>query len=62
MADAINNIGKSARGRPRTDSTPIMVRLQPDQLDALDGWIAAQDDKPSRPEAMRRILARQLDA
>lgn len=34
----------------------VGVRLQPDQLAALDRWIEAQDDKPSRPEAIRRIL------
>lgn len=38
----------------------IGVRLQPDQLAALDQWIAAQDDKPSRPEAVRRLLANAL--
>jgi len=33
------------------------VRMQPDQIELLDGWIAEQDDpKPSRPEAVRRIL------
>lgn len=34
-----------------------MVRLPPDLLASLDTWIDAQDDKPSRPEAVRRILA-----
>jgi hypothetical protein len=24
-------------------------------LDRLDAWIAAQDDQPSRPEALRRL-------
>lgn len=37
-----------------------MVRLQPDQLAALDAWRAAQDDQPSRPEAIRRLLDRAL--
>jgi hypothetical protein len=33
-----------------------MTRLQPDELAALDAWIAAQDDpKPSRPEALRKL-------
>jgi len=27
-----------------------------DVLDGLDGWAAAQDDKPERPEAVRRIV------
>lgn len=34
-----------------------MVRLQPDQLATLDRWIAAQPDpKPSKPEAIRRLI------
>ncbi|WP_374389313.1 hypothetical protein [Sandaracinobacter sp.] len=39
----------------------IGLRLQPDQLAALDAWIAAQPDpKPSRPEAVRRLLGEKL--
>lgn len=34
-----------------------MVRLQPAQLAKLDQWIAEQPDQPSRPEAVRRIIA-----
>lgn len=38
-----------------------MVRLQPDQLAALDAWIERQGDpRPSRPEAIRAILAQHL--
>jgi len=34
-----------------------MVRVQPPALDALDRWIAAQPDrKPTRPEAIRRLI------
>jgi hypothetical protein len=33
-----------------------MVRLQPDQLAKIDAWREAQTDKPSRPEAVRRII------
>lgn len=46
------------RGRPVTTGkgTPITVRLQPDDLELLDLWIAANDPAISRPEAMRRIL------
>jgi hypothetical protein len=33
-----------------------MVRLQPDQLAALDAWIARDPSGPSRPEAIRTIL------
>lgn len=33
-----------------------MLRLQPDDLELLDLWIAANDGAMSRPEALRRIL------
>jgi len=48
-------------GRPPVGSTPINLRLPPDLLTALDTWIAAQDPTPSRPEAIRLILAEKLD-
>ena len=38
----------------------IGVRLQPSQIDELDAWIANQDDAPSRPEAIRRLLVKAL--
>lgn len=54
---------KGKGGRPRTDATPIMVRVYPDQLAALDAWISAQSDpKPSRPEAIRKALGEHLKA
>jgi hypothetical protein len=40
---------------------PIMVRLLPAPLESLDAWIAAQPEpQPSRPEAIRRLLAEAL--
>ena len=33
-----------------------MVRLQPADLAALDSWIDAQEDEPTRPEAMRKLM------
>lgn len=61
MAGAIDDIEKRRRGRPRTDATPVLVRLYPDQLAALDRWIAEQrEPRPSRPEALRRIVSETL--
>lgn len=37
-----------------------MVRLQPDLLTALDEWATNQPDAPSRPEAVRRLVAKAL--
>ena len=34
----------------------IGVRLQPDDLELLDLWIAANDPAMTRPEALRRML------
>jgi hypothetical protein len=56
----ISNIQKRGRGRPPTGATAIGLRLPPDQLAALDTWIAGQKGKPGRPEAIRRLLAVQL--
>lgn len=44
------------RGRPRVDSTSINLRLAPDLLAWLDAERAKQDDQPSRPEMVRRVL------
>ena len=33
------------------------VRIQPDQLGIIDDWAASQEDRPSRPEAIRRLVA-----
>ena len=50
------------RGRPPTGTGELIgVRLQPDQLGALDKWIARHPDpKPSRPEAIRRMVTEHL--
>jgi hypothetical protein len=62
-APSIGNIEKSKkRGRPRTDATPVLVRLMPDQLERLDCWIAKQVENVGRPEAIRRVLNDALPA
>ena len=49
------------RGPPATGKgEPILVRLQPAQLAALDAWIAHQGAQLSRPEAIRRLLEQAL--
>jgi hypothetical protein len=49
------------RGPPATGKgEPILVRLQPGQLAALDDWIARQDAQLSRPEGIRRLLDQAL--
>ena len=52
---------KKKTGRPRVDSEAVNVRLERPALDVLDAWIAAQPEaRPSRPEAIRRLLAEAL--
>jgi hypothetical protein len=54
---SINNIRKKrGRGRPPVGATPIMVRMPPAELGALDNWIGSQTDELSRPEAIRRLV------
>jgi len=50
-------IPKKKRGPvPTGQGTPIMVRVQPDQLASLDAWIKYQPEELSRPEAVRRLM------
>lgn len=45
-------------GRPRVGSTHIGVRVPPDLLADLDTFISSEPDpKPSRPDAIRRLLS-----
>lgn len=53
---ATKKIGRPATGK----GTPVQVRLQPDQLAAVDSWAARQKDAPSRPEAIRRLVGKAL--
>jgi len=63
MDTSISRTGKKAPGRPRTDAISIDLRIAPKQLTVLDAWILAQPDpKPSRPEAIRRLVERALQA
>jgi hypothetical protein len=60
----ITEMEKGVRKKPGPKATGkgelIGVRLQPDDLARLDGWRGKQEDLPSRPEAIRRLLAKAL--
>jgi hypothetical protein len=63
MAKSIRVSRKYVRkNRPPEPGFNIGVRLQQPQLDQLDSWITKQADRPSRPEAVRRLLERGLEA
>ena len=52
---------KKSRGRPIADTEALTVRVHKMTLTKLDAWIAAQPEpRPSRPEAIRRLLAEAL--
>ena len=54
-------IPKKRKGpAPTGKGAPVMVRLQPAALEALDGWIGDQAERVTRPEAIRRLLAEAL--
>jgi hypothetical protein len=48
---------KEALAKPISDlPAPIVTRLKPPELTALDTFIAGQDPHPTRPEAIRLAL------
>ena len=52
----------TTRGKPRkrnpAPGEPVVVRLQPHELNLLDGWTVEQDDIPeTRQDAIRRLIA-----
>lgn len=53
---------KRGRGRPAKDVVPVLVRIPAPQAEALDAWRDGQEDKPSRPEAIRRLVELSLKA
>lgn len=52
---------KKRPGRPVTDTEPVMVRMTPGMIKALDEQRRAEEDLPSRPELIRRIVAEWLE-
>ena len=50
-------LAKKKRGpAPTGKGEQVVVRWQPDPLAALDAWVAKQKDKPTRAEAIRRLV------
>lgn len=50
------------RGRPPTDTSPIMVRVDQSLLDRIDELRRTAPDLPSRPEVVRRLVEKALRA
>jgi hypothetical protein len=55
---------KRKRGRPITTGKGLQIgmRWHEPLLGMIDEWAAAQDDEPSRTEAIRRLVERGLAA
>ena len=52
---------KKKIGRPKVDSELLRSRMERALINRMDAWIAAQPDpKPSRPEAIRRLVDQAL--
>lgn len=54
------SIKKRKVGRPTVDTEMVRARLGRAELDGIDAFAAAEDDKPKRPEAVRRIIRKWL--
>lgn len=46
--------------KPTGKGTLVGTRFQPPQLAAIDAWREKEDDTPSRPEAVRRLVEKAL--
>jgi metal-responsive CopG/Arc/MetJ family transcriptional regulator len=57
---SIDSAKKPKRGRPPVDAEAVNVRLPREMLEVLDEYRRKQEDLPTRPEAIRRILAQHL--
>ncbi|WP_240497912.1 MULTISPECIES: ribbon-helix-helix protein, CopG family [Thioclava] len=51
---------KKKMGRPRVDTEAVTLRLPREMLQALDDRRKLEDDLPSRPEMIRRLLSKAL--
>ncbi|QGY81771.1 hypothetical protein EUU25_14775 [Sphingorhabdus lacus] len=54
---SISSANKKGRGRPPVGATPINVRFPPAELEALDAYIATQQEgEVTRPAVIRSII------
>lgn len=52
---------KKSRGQPKKDTSPVMVRVDAEMLQAIDDVRRVEDDVPTRPEMIRRMVADWLE-
>lgn len=53
---------KKKMGRPVADTEPVMIRMTRDMIRAIDEYRRTQEDLPTRPEVIRRVVADWLDS
>lgn len=51
---------KPRMGRPPADTEPVMVRMAPQLIEAIDNRRRDEPDLPTRPEMIRRLLMTSL--
>jgi hypothetical protein len=57
MAKKSITVTPKKRGRPATGQDPVLtVRLPPSTRLAIENWAKQQKDRPSRSEAIRRLI------
>jgi Arc/MetJ-type ribon-helix-helix transcriptional regulator len=57
MAKESITVTPKKRGRPATGQDPVLtVRLPSNTRAAIENWAKQQKDKPSRSEAIRRLI------
>ena len=60
-ASRISGTNKRGPGRPKIGAIQVQVRVPPAEMAPIDDWIKTQPKpKPSRPEAIRRLVKRGL--
>lgn len=47
-------------GRPPVDTEPTTVRIERTMITGIDDWRRRQQDMPTRPMAIRRLIAAAL--
>ncbi|AYF00894.1 hypothetical protein PY32053_01248 [Paracoccus yeei] len=47
-------------GRPPADTEPVTIRMDRELLKAIDEYRRNQEDLPSRPEVVRRVMTNWL--
>ena len=48
------------KGRPPVDTVAVMVRIPAEMVAAIDKLRRQQEDPPTRPEMIRRLVAESL--